>query len=107
AGATTAPVMMLVCPVLRVVPVTIHLALRQAIDSLCAAAIVHAGRVTEMALRQDFGCAAPVLAVAGLNPHAGEAGALGREEIEVIEPAIAELRALGIDARGPLAPDTM
>ncbi len=107
AGVATAPVMMLVCPALRVVPVTIHLALRQAIESLSASAIVHAGRVTDRALRQDFGCPAPVLAVAGLNPHAGEAGALGREEIEVIEPAVAELRAAGIDARGPLASDTM
>jgi 4-hydroxythreonine-4-phosphate dehydrogenase len=71
------------------------------------AALVHAGRVTEAALRRDFGVAAPTLAVAGLNPHAGEAGGLGREEIEVIEPAIGELRAAGIDARGPLAADTM
>jgi 4-hydroxythreonine-4-phosphate dehydrogenase len=63
--------------------------------------------VTDSALRQDFGLTAPVLAVAGLNPHAGEAGSLGREEIEIIEPAIAELRAAGIDARGPLPPDTM
>ena len=75
--------------------------------SLSTAAIVHAGRVTEAALRHDFGVAAPTLAVAGLNPHAGEAGGLGREEIEIIEPAIAELRAAGIDARGPLAADTM
>jgi 4-hydroxythreonine-4-phosphate dehydrogenase len=102
-----APIMMLVCPGLRVVPVTIHVALRRAIESLSAAAIVHAGRITERALRRDFGVAAPVLAVAGLNPHAGEAGSLGQEEIEIIEPAIAELRAAGIDARGPLPPDTM
>ena len=95
--------MMLACPALRVVPVTIHLALRRAIESLSSAAIVHAGRITDAALRRDFGIAAPVLAVAGLNPHAGEAGSLGREEIEIIEPALAELRAAGIDARGPLA----
>ena len=107
AGATNAPVMMLVCPALRVVPVTVHLALGQAIRDLCAAAIVHAGRVSEAALRRDFGIAAPVLAVAGLNPHAGEAGSFGREEIEIIEPAVTELRAAGIDVRGPLAPDTM
>jgi 4-hydroxythreonine-4-phosphate dehydrogenase len=106
-GVTQAPVMMLVCPALRVVPVTIHLALRQAIRELSTTTIVHAGRVTEAALRRDFGVAAPTLAVAGLNPHAGEAGGLGREEIEVIEPAIGELRAAGIDARGPLAADTM
>ena len=107
AEADEAPIMMLVCPGLRVVPVTIHVALRQAIESLSTAGIVHAGRVTDSALRQDFGLTAPVLAVAGLNPHAGEAGSLGREEIEIIEPAIAELRATGIDARGPLSPDTM
>jgi len=107
AGVTEAPVMMLVCQGLRVVPVTVHLALRQAIQRLCTAAIVHAGRVAEAALRRDFGVAAPILAIAGLNPHAGEAGGLGREEIEIIEPAIARLRAASIDARGPLAADTM
>jgi 4-hydroxythreonine-4-phosphate dehydrogenase len=107
AGAAEPPVMMLACPGLRVVPVTIHVALRRAIESLSSAAIVHAGRITEAALRRDFGVGSPVLAVAGLNPHAGEAGSIGREEIEVIEPAIAELRAAGVDARGPLPPDTM
>jgi len=101
------PVMMLVCPGLRTVPITIHLALRHAIEALSAVAIVQSGRVTEQALRRDFGIIAPVLAVAGLNPHAGEAGSLGREEIDIIEPALAQLRAGGIDARGPLPPDTM
>jgi 4-hydroxythreonine-4-phosphate dehydrogenase len=107
AGAVEAPVMMLVCPTLRTVPVTIHLALGRAIASLSSAGIAHVGRVTAAALRQDFGIGAPVLAVAGLNPHAGETGALGDEEINVIEPALAELRAAGIDARGPLPSDTM
>jgi 4-hydroxythreonine-4-phosphate dehydrogenase len=107
AGTGTAPVMMLVCPALRVVPVTIHMALGRAIECLSSAAIVHAGRVTEAALRQHFGIVAPVLAVAALNPHAGEAGALGREEIEIIEPALATLRGGGIEARGPMSPDTM
>ena len=88
-------------------PVTIHLALRQAIESLSSADIVHAGRITDAALRHDFGVSSPVLAVAGLNPHAGEAGSLGREEIEIIEPAIAELHAAGIDARGPVPSDAM
>src|SRR5207248_2464114 len=83
-----------------VVPVTIHLALRRAIEALSSAAIVHAGRITDAALRRDFGAGSPVLAVAGLNPHAGEAGSLGREEIEIIEPAVAELHATGIDVRG-------
>ena len=107
AGVTDAPVMMLVCSALRVVPITVHLALRRAILELRTSAIVHASRVTEAALRRDFGVAAPTLAIAGLNPHAGEGGGLGREEIEIIEPAIAELRAAGVDARGPLAADTM
>ena len=107
AKADKPAIMMLVCPGLRVVPVTIHVALRQAIAGLSTTAIVHAGFATDRALRRDFGLTAPVLAVAGLNPHAGEAGSLGREEIEIIEPAIAELRAAGIDARGPLPPDTM
>ena len=107
AGAGETPVMMLVCPALRVVPVTIHLSLSRAIQSLTSAVIVHAGRITEAALRQDFGLASPVLAFAGLNPHAGESGGLGREEIEIIEPALDELRGAGIDARGPLPSDTM
>jgi 4-hydroxythreonine-4-phosphate dehydrogenase len=107
AGTDAVPVMMLVCPALRVVPVTIHLPLSRAISSLTVAGIVHAGRVTEAALRRDFGLTSPVLACAGLNPHAGEAGGLGREEIEIIEPALHELRGAGIDARGPLPSDTM
>ena len=107
AGVDRPPIMMLVCPGLRVVPVTIHLPLRRAIEALSSAAIVDAGRITEAALRRDFGVADPVLAVAGLNPHAGEAGSLGREEIDIIEPALAELRACGMNVRGPLPPDTM
>jgi 4-hydroxythreonine-4-phosphate dehydrogenase len=107
AGTAAAPVMMLVSEALRVVPVTIHLALRQAVAILSAAAIVHAGRVSGDALRRDFGIAAPVLAVAGLNPHAGENGALGEEDRDIVAPAIAELRSAGIDARGPFAADTL
>ncbi len=107
AGCGATAIMMLVCPELRVVPVTIHLALRRVAETLTRDMIVHAGRVAAAALRRDFAIAAPVLAVAGLNPHAGEAGGLGREEIEVIEPALAELRRAGIDARGPFAADTM
>jgi 4-hydroxythreonine-4-phosphate dehydrogenase len=102
-----APVMMLAGPQLRVVPVTIHLALREAIATLSTAAIVHAARITHAALIRDFGVAAPVISVAGLNPHAGEGGALGREDIMIVAPAVAELRRDGIDAYGPLAADTM
>jgi 4-hydroxythreonine-4-phosphate dehydrogenase len=107
AGPGTHAVMMLACPELRVVPVTIHLALRQAIETLSSAMIVAAGRVTHAALLRDFAVAAPVIAVAGLNPHAGEGGSLGDEDRAIVMPAIAELRALGIDARGPMAADTM
>ncbi|MDX5929813.1 4-hydroxythreonine-4-phosphate dehydrogenase PdxA [Acidiphilium acidophilum] len=101
------PVMMLAGPSLRVVPVTVHVSLRRALESLTTEAIVLAARVTHAALMQDFGIAAPRLAVAGLNPHAGEAGAMGDEETRIIAPAIEALRAEGIAAFGPLPPDTM
>jgi 4-hydroxythreonine-4-phosphate dehydrogenase len=107
AGSRAPAVMMLAGRDLRVVPVTIHLALRDAIAALSTAGIVHAGRLTDAALRREFGIARPVIAIAGLNPHAGEAGGLGREDIDIVAPAIAELRAAGVDARGPLAADTM
>ena len=105
--ATEPPVMMLAGRGLRVVPVTRHLPLRRAIESLQRQAIVHAGRVAAAALRRDFGIAAPVLAVAGLNPHGGEDGALGGEEREIIGPAVAALRAAGIAVNGPLPADAM
>jgi 4-hydroxythreonine-4-phosphate dehydrogenase len=107
AGLTGPAVMMLACPELRVVPVTIHHALREAIGLVTAEAIVHAGTIVDAALRRDFGIAAPRLAIAGLNPHAGESGGLGREDIDIVAPAVATLRQAGIDARGPLAADTM
>jgi 4-hydroxythreonine-4-phosphate dehydrogenase len=106
-GSGTAPVMMLACPELRVVPVTIHVALRRALELLNADAIVAASLVTAAALRRDFGIAHPRLAIAGLNPHAGEQGAMGTEEAEYISPAIGRLRAEGIDVSGPWPPDTM
>ncbi len=107
AGSTAPAIMMLACPELRVVPVTIHHALREAIALLSTQAIVYAGQVVDAALRRDFGIASPRLAVAGLNPHAGEGGALGREDLDIVAPAVAELRAAGVNARGPLAADTM
>jgi 4-hydroxythreonine-4-phosphate dehydrogenase len=106
-GVAEPPVMMLAGRGLRVVPVTIHLPLRRAIEGLDREAIVHAGRIAAAALRCDFGIADPVLAVAALNPHGGEGGALGREEREIIGPAVAALRAAGIAALGPLAADAM
>ena len=107
AGSSEPAVMMLAGPQLRVVPVTIHLALRDAIAVLSSEAIIHAGRVVDASLRRDFAIAAPMIAIAGLNPHAGEAGGLGREDIDIVAPAVAALREAGIDARGPLAADTM
>ncbi|MGH6995237.1 MAG: 4-hydroxythreonine-4-phosphate dehydrogenase PdxA, partial [Stellaceae bacterium] len=91
------PVMMLAGPELRVVPVTIHLSLVDALAALSTTAIVTCGRATAAALTRDFGIARPRLAVAALNPHAGEAGAMGHEERDIIAPAVAALAAQGID----------
>ena len=107
AGLGVPPVMMLACPELRVVPVTVHEALAKAIARLTPEMIIATSRIVAAALKRDFGIVAPRLAIAGLNPHAGEAGTMGREEIDIIAPAIATLRAEGIDARGPMPPDTM
>jgi 4-hydroxythreonine-4-phosphate dehydrogenase len=106
AGGVT-PVMMLLCPGLRVVPVIVHHPLAESITLLRRETIVTAGRITATALARDFGIARPRLAIAGLNPHAGENGTLGREEIDIIAPAIAELNALGIAATGPAPADTL
>jgi 4-hydroxythreonine-4-phosphate dehydrogenase len=106
-GAHGRQVMMLASPALRVVPVTVHASLRNSIAMLSTDAIVAAARTTAAALQRDFGIEQPRLAVAGLNPHAGEQGALGDEETTIIAPAIATLRAAGIDVSGPWPPDTM
>ena len=100
-------VMMLACPDLRVVPTTIHIALDEVPGALTPELLRDTIRITHTALRQDFGIASPRLAVAGLNPHAGEGGAMGREEIEVITPVIAALRAEGLALSGPHSADTM
>jgi len=107
AGPGVVPVMMLACPGLRVVPVTIHVALRDAIAQLTTEAIVACGRITAAALRRDFGIGEPRLAVAGLNPHAGEGGGMGREDLDIVAPAVEQLRREGIDAVGPLPADTL
>lgn len=101
------PVMMLACPALRVVPVTIHQSLRSVPDSLTPDLIVERGRITAEALHRQFGIASPRLAIAGLNPHAGENGAMGTEDQTVVAPAVARLQALGIAAAGPLPADTL
>lgn len=100
-------VMMLAGPSLRVVPLTAHVPLAAVPSLLSIDLLVTKARTTANALRRDFGIAAPRLAFAGLNPHAGESGTIGREEIDILEPAIAQLRAEGIDATGPFAADTL
>lgn len=101
------PAMMLLCPGLRVAPVTVHMPLVQALEALTTEAIVACGETVAAALTVDFGILAPRLAVAGLNPHGGEAGSLGREEIDIIAPAVERLRDSGIDASGPGAADSL
>lgn len=100
-------VMMLAGPTLRVVPVTTHIALADVASMLSVALILAKARVTARGLTRDFGIERPRLAFAGLNPHAGESGSIGREEIDLLEPAIAQLIAEGIDAVGPFAADGM
>lgn len=99
-------VMMLANDIVRVALVTTHLPLRAVADAISAQALSHTLLTTHAALRNDFGIADPVIAVLGLNPHAGEAGHLGREELDIIEPAIAKLRAQGLHLVGPLPADT-
>ena len=101
------PVMMLAASDLRATLVTIHTSLAKVPGALTTEAIVNSGLVTAEALRRDFGINQPRLAVAALNPHAGEGGALGREEIEVIAPAVQALQDLGVDAFGPAPADTL
>jgi 4-hydroxythreonine-4-phosphate dehydrogenase len=100
-------VMMLACEALRVVPATIHIALAQVPGTLSAALLEQVIRLTAAGLIRDFGIARPRLAIAGLNPHAGEGGAMGGEEITMIAPLLERLRAEGYDLRGPLSADTM
>ena len=106
-GQVPQPVMMLWSPTLAVVPVTVHLPLREALARLTSELIVATARITVADLKSRFGIANPRLAVSGLNPHAGEFGTLGTEEDEIVAPAIAALRNRGIQARGPLPADTM
>ncbi len=100
-------VMMLASPALRVVPVTIHMALAEVPPALTAELLETTIRLTHQGLIRDFAIAAPRLAVAGLNPHAGEGGAMGGEEIALITPVLDRLRAEGMALAGPLSADTM
>jgi 4-hydroxythreonine-4-phosphate dehydrogenase len=106
-GQALHPVMMLWAPELAVVPVTIHLPLSEAPLALSTDLIVETGRIVARDLKARFGVARPRLAVAGLNPHAGENGAMGTEDGEIVAPAVRKLVAEGIDARGPLPADSM
>jgi 4-hydroxythreonine-4-phosphate dehydrogenase len=101
------PVMMLWSETLAVVPVTVHIPLREVADALTTDLVVETGRIVARDLRARFGIAHPRLAVTGLNPHAGEHGALGREDDAVIAPAVRALREEGVDATGPWPADTL
>ena len=104
---TYRPVMMLAGPKVRAVPVTIHIPIKDVPGALSEAVIVETCRIVAADLKNRFGIAHPRLAVAGLNPHAGEGGAIGHEDEDIIHPAIMTLRSEGIDAFGPLPADTM
>src|SRR5215469_6286656 len=106
-GKALRPVMMLWSPELAVVPVTIHLPLKEIFKQLSAELIVETGRIVARDLTQRFGLRHPRLVLAGLNPHAGEAGNLGEEDEAIVAPAVARLVAEGIDARGPLPADSL
>ena len=106
-GYEVTPVMMLAGPQLRAVPVTIHIALNKVPAVLDVVTILTVCRITALALKSQFGIANPRLAIAGLNPHAGEGGSMGMEDEVIVRPAVETLRAEGIDARGPLPADTM
>jgi 4-hydroxythreonine-4-phosphate dehydrogenase len=106
-GQKLDPVMMLWSPELAVVPVTIHLPLREVPGRLSADLIADTARIVARDLSHRFGIARPRLAIAGLNPHAGEDGALGGEDAAIVAPAVERVKAEGIDARGPLPADTL
>ena len=106
-GHFSRPVMMLWSSELAVIPVTIHLPLREVAQLLTPELIVETGRIAARDLKTRFGIARPRLVLAGLNPHAGEEGAMGEEDRQVVAPAVAKLAAEGIDARGPVPADTL
>jgi 4-hydroxythreonine-4-phosphate dehydrogenase len=106
-GKSLRPVMMLWSPELAVVPVTIHLPLKEIFKQLSVELVVDTGRIVARDLAKRFGLAHPRLAIAGLNPHAGEEGTLGEEDSAIVAPAVARLVADGIAARGPLPADSL
>ena len=106
-GNALKPVMMIWPETLAVVPVTIHLPLREAIAELTTEMIAETARIVVKDMKRRLGLRSPRLAIAGLNPHAGEGGTLGKEDDAIVAPAIKQLQREGIDARGPLPADTM
>jgi 4-hydroxythreonine-4-phosphate dehydrogenase len=106
-GRAARPVMMMASPLLKVVPVTIHIPLREVAAALNQDLIIETARIVAADLKQRFAIPAPRLAFAGLNPHAGESGALGDEDERIVRPAVDALRREGIAATGPLSADTM
>lgn len=106
-GKACRPVMMLAGPKLKAVPVTIHIPLKDVPEALTQETIVETCQIIAADLKARFGIASPRLAVAGLNPHAGENGAIGKEDEEIVHQAVMKVRDLGIDAFGPLPADTM
>ncbi len=106
-GMVNRPIMLLAGPNLKVVPVTIHLSLKDSIEALTIDEIVRTLEVTISSLKYDFGIQHPRVAVSGLNPHAGESGHMGREEIDIISPAIERAKKPNVEIRGPLSGDTM
>ena len=107
AGRGAHAVMMLACSELRVVPVCVHMSMRESIEQLKIESIIKATRATAQALSSDFGIEQPHIALTGLNPHAGEGGAMGREEIDIIRPAIEHMKREGLSVRGPEPADTL
>jgi 4-hydroxythreonine-4-phosphate dehydrogenase len=105
-GHTVHEVMMLVAQDLRAIPVTVHIPLAEVPRQLTGQAIIDQARVTAESLRRHFGINSPRLVVTGLNPHAGENGAMGHEDRDIITPAVASLKAEGVDVRGPISADT-
>lgn len=106
-GKPVLPVMMLAGPLLKAIPLTIHIPLKDVAEKITEKLIIETVRIAHQDLKIRFGIENPRIAIAGLNPHAGEDGAMGMEEIDIIHPAIMRLRAEGIDAIGPLSADTM
>ena len=100
-------VMMLACDALRVVPLTIHIPIKDVSTAITPSLLTQTVQIIETALRSQFGVTKPRIAVAGLNPHASEGGNIGREDIDLIGPVISELRAQGFDITDPLPADTM